>query len=143
MPPAKPHCRISPLIVSLAGLACLLGCHALEHRAERASKSDQPTGKWQAKFASTRQRLIQFQRPEKSAASHQRDWRTDLTVLPYAEIRSDRVRLYNIRDCQYRTELDYDVRHFDREIMLTCCCGRHAIFCRTNLRLGRISRQLA
>ena len=40
-------------------------------------------------------------------------------MLPYAEIRSDRVRLFNIRNCNYRTETDFDVRHFDREILLS------------------------
>jgi hypothetical protein len=107
------------LILSLASLAWLMGCNALTHRDDRALTQDRPTGKWQAKFASTRQRVLRFQRPEKAAASHQRDWRTDLTVLPYAEIRSDRIRLYNIRDCDYRSETDYDVRHFDREILLS------------------------
>lgn len=53
-----------------------------------------------------------------AAASHHRRWRPDLMVLPYAEIDSDQVRLYNIRDCAYRTEEDYDVRHFDRPVAL-------------------------
>ncbi|GAB5406333.1 MAG: DUF4105 domain-containing protein [Aureliella sp.] len=50
--------------------------------------------------------------------SHNRLWRPDLAVLPYAEIESDRVRLFNIRDCEYRSEEDYDVRHQDLEIWL-------------------------
>ncbi|MEM8733566.1 MAG: DUF4105 domain-containing protein [Planctomycetota bacterium] len=56
--------------------------------------------------------------PQGPSASHQRHWRPDLSVLPFADIQSDRVRLYNIRDCEYRTEEDYDVRHFDRQILL-------------------------
>lgn len=51
--------------------------------------------------------------------THNKQWRPDLAVLPYAEIESDRVRLYNIRDCEYRTENDYDVRHLDREVLLS------------------------
>lgn len=51
-------------------------------------------------------------------ASHFRNWRPDLTLLPYAVISDDRVHLYNIRDCEYRTEEDYDVRHFDRQVLL-------------------------
>jgi hypothetical protein len=51
-------------------------------------------------------------------ASHHRLWRPDLMVLPYAEIDSDRVHLHNIRDCNYRTEEEYDVRHFDRQVLL-------------------------
>ena len=50
--------------------------------------------------------------------THTKLWRPDLAVLPYAEIESDRVWLYNIRDCEYRTENDYDVRHVDRVIPL-------------------------
>ncbi len=50
--------------------------------------------------------------------SHRGNWRPDLMVLPYAEIGSDRVMLHNIRDCVYRSEEDYDVRHFDREVRL-------------------------
>lgn len=50
--------------------------------------------------------------------SHDRLWRPDLAVLPYGEIESDRVKLYNIRDCEYRSEEDYDVRHQDLEIWL-------------------------
>ncbi len=103
------------------GVACgllMLGCNSLTHRNGSGRKPDQQTGKWQAKFASTRQRIANAGFPEK-VPSHQRDWRTDLAVLPYAEIRSDRVRLFNIRNCNYRSETDYDVRHFDREIMLS------------------------
>ncbi|MEZ6134093.1 MAG: DUF4105 domain-containing protein [Pirellulaceae bacterium] len=50
--------------------------------------------------------------------SHHRLWRPDLAVLPYAEIDSHRVYLHNIRDCEYRSEEDYDVRHFDRQVAL-------------------------
>lgn len=49
-------------------------------------------------------------------ASHQRLWRPDLAVLPYAEIDAEKIVLHNIRDCVYRTEEDYDVRHFDLEL---------------------------
>ncbi|MCA9128493.1 MAG: DUF4105 domain-containing protein [Planctomycetales bacterium] len=51
--------------------------------------------------------------------SHARLWRADLAVLPYAIIENDRVHLHNIRDCEYRTEDDYDVRHFSREVLLS------------------------
>jgi len=106
------------LAICVAGGVLLLGCNSLTHRNDWARIPDQPTGKWQAKFASTRQRIANARLPEK-VAKHHRDWRTDLAVLPYAEIRSDRVRLFNIRNCNYHTETDYDVRHFDREIMLS------------------------
>jgi len=46
--------------------------------------------------------------------SNDRDWRPDVAVLPYAEIAGNLVTIHNIRDCDYRTETDYDVRHYDR-----------------------------
>lgn len=58
------------------------------------------------------------ERTKGPAASHHRLWRPDLMVLPFAEIDSDRVHLHNIRDCEYRTEEEYDVRHFDRQVLL-------------------------
>ncbi|MGC4070963.1 MAG: DUF4105 domain-containing protein [Nibricoccus sp.] len=46
--------------------------------------------------------------------SNQRNWRPDVVVLPYAEIVGDRLSVHNIRNCDYRTETDYTVRHYDR-----------------------------
>ncbi len=54
----------------------------------------------------------------KKVPSHTRVWRPDLLVLPHAEIGLDKIKIYNIRDCHYRTEENYDVRHFDREFAL-------------------------
>ena len=51
--------------------------------------------------------------------SNNRNWRPDLAVLPVADITGDRIKLYHIRDCVYRTEEDYDVRLFDRELALS------------------------
>jgi len=42
------------------------------------------------------------------------DWQPDLTVLPYADINGNQVTIHNIRNCDYRTEMDYTVRHYDR-----------------------------
>lgn len=50
--------------------------------------------------------------------SHSRKWRPDLAVLPFAKVDSERIKIYNIRDCQYRTEDDYDLKHFDRIIKI-------------------------
>ena len=119
MPPASLTIRKLQILLALLCAMWLVGCNFLNLRQGLPRDDDRPTGKWQSKFAVARKRVIDIKQPEKSAPSHQRDWRTDLTVLPYAEIRSDRVRLYNIRDCEYRTEEDYDVRHFDREILLS------------------------
>jgi len=39
--------------------------------------------------------------------SNQRLWQTDVSRLPYAEIRGDQVTIHNIRNFSYRTETDY------------------------------------
>lgn len=46
--------------------------------------------------------------------SNDRDWTPDLAVLPYAEITGNQVTIHNIRNCDYRTETDFDVRHYDK-----------------------------
>ena len=46
--------------------------------------------------------------------SNDRDWEPDVAKLPYAEVSASSVTLRNIRDCDYRTEKDYTVRHYDR-----------------------------
>ena len=56
---------------------------------------------------------------EPARPSNFRNWRPDLSVLPEAAITGDRIKLFHIRDCTYRTEEDYDVRHFDREFAIS------------------------
>jgi hypothetical protein len=46
--------------------------------------------------------------------SNERDWMPDVAVLPYADLNGSQVTLHNIRNCDYRTETDFDVRHYDR-----------------------------
>lgn len=46
--------------------------------------------------------------------SNDRDWRPDVAVLAYAEIDGNKVTVRNIRNCDYRTETDFDVRHYDK-----------------------------
>jgi hypothetical protein len=47
-------------------------------------------------------------------ASNERKWQPDVAVLPYATIQGNMVTIHNIRNVQYRTETDYDVRHYDK-----------------------------
>ncbi len=97
-----------PPAIGLVLLAAICGCSSL------ATSSDDD------EQLSTLNRLIRETRMAAKGRqpSHQRNWRPDLMVLPHAEFLNDRVRLFNIRDCNYRTEEDYDVRHFDRQILL-------------------------
>lgn len=46
--------------------------------------------------------------------SNVRNWQPDVAVLPWADIRGERVTIHNIRNCDYRSETDYTVRHYDR-----------------------------
>ncbi|MBP7936989.1 MAG: DUF4105 domain-containing protein [Phycisphaerae bacterium] len=46
--------------------------------------------------------------------SNDRDWQPDVAVLPFATIDGDRITIHNIRNCDYRSETDYGVRHYDR-----------------------------
>jgi hypothetical protein len=51
--------------------------------------------------------------------SNDRDWQPDLALLPYAEAGDERVTIHNIRNCDYRTETDFDVRHYDKTFDLS------------------------
>ena len=46
--------------------------------------------------------------------SNDRDWQPDVALLSYAEINGSKVTVHNIRNCDYRTETDFDVRHYDK-----------------------------
>jgi hypothetical protein len=46
--------------------------------------------------------------------SNDRNWQPDVAVLAYADIAGNQVTVHNIRNCDYRTETDFDVRHYDQ-----------------------------
>ncbi|MFZ3209139.1 MAG: DUF4105 domain-containing protein [Geobacteraceae bacterium] len=48
-----------------------------------------------------------------------RNWQPDVTLLPWADMQGNRVTIHNIRDCDYRSETDFTVRHYDRTFDLT------------------------
>jgi hypothetical protein len=50
--------------------------------------------------------------------SHDRPWRREVAVMPRAIIEGDRVRLTNVRDFNYRSRDDFDVRYIDRDVSL-------------------------
>jgi hypothetical protein len=47
-------------------------------------------------------------------ASNDRDWQLDVAVTPFSEQHGNKVMIHNIRHCTYRSESDYDVRHYDK-----------------------------
>jgi hypothetical protein len=46
--------------------------------------------------------------------SNSRNWQPDVAVLPWADIQGYSVTIHNIRNCDYRSETEYTVRHYDR-----------------------------
>jgi hypothetical protein len=46
--------------------------------------------------------------------SNDRDWQPDLAQLAYAEINGNKVSVHNIRNCEYRSETDFDVGYYDK-----------------------------
>ena len=51
--------------------------------------------------------------------SNTRNWQQDVVLLPWADIQGTSVTIHNIRNCAYRSETDYTVRHYDRTFDLT------------------------
>ena len=47
-----------------------------------------------------------------------KDWQPDVVVLPYATFNGSNVTIHNIRNCDYRTETDFDARHYDKTFKL-------------------------
>ncbi|SFH33026.1 protein of unknown function [Nitrosospira sp. Nsp14] len=50
--------------------------------------------------------------------SNDRDWQTDVAVLPYATIEGDVVTVHNIRNFDYRSETDYTPAYYDKRFDL-------------------------
>jgi hypothetical protein len=51
--------------------------------------------------------------------SHDRNWRSDVTVMPRATIEGDKVKISGFRNFEYRSREDYTVRHEEREFDLS------------------------
>jgi len=55
--------------------------------------------------------------------SHDRNWRTEVAVMPRAFIEGDRVRLTGVRNFDYRSRSDFTVHYEEREIDLSHLIG--------------------
>jgi hypothetical protein len=51
--------------------------------------------------------------------SNNREWQADVALLPYAAIEGNQVTLYNIRNCEYRSETDYTARYYNKTFDLS------------------------
>jgi len=56
-------------------------------------------------------------------ASHDRNWRPEVAVMPRAFIDGDRVRITGVRDFEYRTRHDFTVRYVEREVSISHLTG--------------------
>jgi hypothetical protein len=52
------------------------------------------------------------------APSNNREWQRDVALLPWGEVEGTLLTLHNIRNCDYRSETDFDVRHYDKTLDL-------------------------
>lgn len=55
--------------------------------------------------------------------ANDRDWQTDVAVLPAATIDGDQVTVHNIRNFAYRSETDYTPAYYDRQFDLRKLSG--------------------
>jgi len=47
-----------------------------------------------------------------------KNFRADLALLPFVEFDGDDITIHHVRDCRYRSEEDYDVRHYKMRFRL-------------------------
>jgi Domain of unknown function (DUF4105) len=52
-------------------------------------------------------------------ASNNRDWKTEVAVLPYATQTGDQVTVHNIRNFEYRSETDFTPSYYDKTFDLS------------------------
>lgn len=52
------------------------------------------------------------------APSNNRQWQSDVAVLPSATIEGNRITLHNVRNFHYRSELDYTPAYYDKQVNL-------------------------
>lgn len=63
-------------------------------------------------ISKTREKIFPTEKGE------ERIWRPDLAIMPYAEFQDQDVLIRHVRNCRYRSEEDYDVRHYDLRFAL-------------------------
>jgi hypothetical protein len=51
--------------------------------------------------------------------SNTRNWQPDVAILPRAEIKGNLITLRNIRNCEYTSETEYTVSHYDKTVRLS------------------------
>ena len=64
-------------------------------------------------LSSTRKTLF-----PKKENGYDRLWRPDLAIMPFVEFQDEDIFIKHVRNCRYRSENDYDVRHYDMRFAL-------------------------
>ena len=92
------------------GAICLLaaGCGSLRRGTHQDDELKEDPINWFALLKEKGKELGPFPPP-----SQERRWRPDLAVLPSADFNGNKIVIHDVRNCRYRTESDYDVRHYD------------------------------
>ncbi len=62
-------------------------------------------------------------------ASNDRNWQSDVTVLPSATIDGNQITVQNIRNCDYRSTTDFTVSHYDKTFDLSKLQGADLFIC--------------
>lgn len=55
--------------------------------------------------------------------SNDRQWQSDVAVLPSATVEGNRITLHNVRNFQYRSEYDYSPAYYDKQVDLDQLVG--------------------
>jgi hypothetical protein len=97
--------------VALAGLFFLAGCRsgAVFHDPLGDIGTTFRQGVAQQTAENLNPDLVRWLEP-----SNDRNWTPDQAVLPFVEFHGNQVTVRNIRNCDYHTADDYDVRHYDK-----------------------------
>jgi hypothetical protein len=104
-------CRIG-LQVLVAAFLLLGGCSPIRSVNTDPRLSGELAGTYLSQVFSGRSSLFAVE------PTNDKPWRPDLAVLPFAAIDRGRVTIHNVRNCRYRTEDDYDTRHYDLEFAI-------------------------
>ena len=115
--------RILAVLLAISGILCVSGCQTFPEslatsrdRTQRTfatlSESTQLAAGKTVEIVRTSARLISSRIPAPKP-SQNRSWQPNLAVLPYAVFDGNEVEIRNIRNSRYRTNDDYDVRHYD------------------------------
>jgi hypothetical protein len=97
----------APLRLTLTGLFWLWGMIALALLAL-------PRWRWRVCFVYTVTVIALATWWSKIPASNNRDWKTEVAVLPYATQVGEQVTLHNIRNFNYRSETDFTPAYYDK-----------------------------